>query len=110
MVFDVLHVDGSAVRQLPYAQRREVLEQLLGDGPSWRVPRRLEAPLDAALAVTRSHGLEGIVAKRLDAPYQPGRRAAVWLKHKHRRRERFMVTGWAPAARGTRRPDTFFVA
>jgi ATP-dependent DNA ligase len=37
------------------------------------------------------------VAKHLDAPYEPGRRRAAWVKHKHRRRESCIVTGWAPA-------------
>ncbi len=39
-------------------------------------------------------GLEGVVAKRLDARYAEGRRTTDWLKHKHRRREHFVITGW----------------
>jgi bifunctional non-homologous end joining protein LigD len=62
------------------------------------------------LVVTREHQLEGVVAKRLDAPYEPGRRSGAWRKHKHRRRETFAVTGWRPAARNARRPDAVFVA
>ena len=60
--------------------------------------------------MTRAHQLEGIVAKRLDAPYEPGRRSGAWLKHKHRRQETFAVTGWRPAAHHARRPDAIFVA
>jgi bifunctional non-homologous end joining protein LigD len=48
--------------------------------------------------------LEGIVAKRLDAPYQPGRRLDAWLKYKHRHRERMTITAWRPGGptrRGT---------
>ena len=48
--------------------------------------------------------------KKLDAPYEPGRRSGAWLKHKHRRKETFAVTGWRPAARHARRPDAIFVA
>ena len=62
------------------------------------------------LAVTRSHQLEGIVAKRLDSPYESGRRNGAWLKHKHRRRETFEVTGWRPATPHARRPDSIFIA
>jgi hypothetical protein len=36
--------------------------------------------------------------KRLDAPYLPGVRSAAWVKHKHRRRENLVVTGWVPAS------------
>ena len=50
------------------------------------------------------------MAKRLDAPYTPGRRTGAWLKHKHRRRETFAVTGWRPAPATGRRLDAFFVA
>jgi ATP-dependent DNA ligase len=45
------------------------------------------------LSVTREVHLEGIVAKRLSAPYEPARRAGAWRKHKHRRHEWFAVTG-----------------
>ena len=39
MIFDGLHLDGRAVRQLPYAARRELLAGLGLNGPAWRVPR-----------------------------------------------------------------------
>jgi bifunctional non-homologous end joining protein LigD len=111
IVFDVLHLDGRAVRVLPYHARRELLERTLpDDGRSWRLPAPLTGALDAVLDVTRAHQLEGIVAKRVDAPYEPGRRSGSWLKHKHRRQETFAVTGWRPAPDRARRPDAIFVA
>ena len=111
MVFDVLHLDGRAVRTLPYHRRRELLEQTLPTTARyWRIPAPLNGDLDAVLGVTCSHQLEGIVAKRLDAPYEPGRRTGAWLKHKHRRQETFAVTGWRPAPHYARRPDAIFVA
>jgi hypothetical protein len=98
IVFDVLHLDGRAVRALSYHRRRELLEHTLPDsGRSWRIPAPLTGTLNAVLDVTRAHQLEGIVAKRVDAPYEPGRRSGSWLKHKHRRQETFAVTGWRPA-------------
>jgi bifunctional non-homologous end joining protein LigD len=107
----VLHLDGRAVRVLPYHARRELLERTLPDGGRcWRVPAPLTGTLDAVLDVTRAHQLEGIVAKRVDAPYEPGRRSCTWLKHKHRRQETFAVTGWRPAPHRARRPDAIFVA
>src|SRR3954447_22372515 len=111
MLFDVLHLDGEATRALPYARRRVSLEQNLGaSGRCWRVPSQLSGELDDVLAVTRAHELEGIVAKRLDAPSPPGRRTGAWLKHKHRRRETFAVTGWRPAGPNARRPDAILLA
>jgi bifunctional non-homologous end joining protein LigD len=60
------------------------------------------------LAATREHGLEGVVAKRLGSPYLPGVRNGAWVKHKHRRTESFLVTGWSPRER--RRPESLLLA
>ena len=46
------------------------------------------------IAATREQGLEGVVAKRLRAPYAEGRRGSSWIKLKNRRNETFVVTGW----------------
>jgi bifunctional non-homologous end joining protein LigD len=111
MVFDILHFNGRAVRWLPQCSRAELLRETLpSSGHSWRTPAPLSGPLDAVLDVTRAHELEGIVAKRLDAPYAPGRRSGAWLKHKHRQRETFAVTGWRSAPPHARRPDAILVA
>ena len=111
MVFDLLHLDGHVTRNLAYSDHRVLFEhQLPAAGPSWRFPAPLTGELESVLTVTRTHQLEGIVAKRLDAPYTPGHRSAAWLKHKHRRRETFAVTGWRPAPMTGRRLDTVFIA
>ena len=94
IVFDVLHLDGRAVRRLAYQRRRSlVAHEISRRGPTWQISEPLPGELDAVLTVTRAHELEGIVAKRLDAPYEPGRRSGAWLKHKHRRLETFAMTG-----------------
>jgi bifunctional non-homologous end joining protein LigD len=89
-----LHLDGAAVRRLPYSRRRELLAELVVDGPALIVPRHFVKQREAVLSVTAEQGLEGVVAKRLDAPYAEGRRSRSWIKVKHRRRERMVVTGW----------------
>jgi bifunctional non-homologous end joining protein LigD len=107
IVFDVLHLSGRSTRGLPYRARRALLEELRLDGPAWRTPRAFAIDEDLA-AVTRERHLEGVVAKRLDAPYHPGRRGALWLKHKHRHRERLTVIAWRPG--GRREPDEVLVS
>src|SRR3954470_4180234 len=87
VAFDVLHLNGRAVRALPYAARREILEDLLQDGPLWRVPRSLCGPAAAVPAGPRDAQLEGRVPRRLSAPCEPARRPGAWRKHKHRRNE-----------------------
>jgi bifunctional non-homologous end joining protein LigD len=91
--FDVLHLNGRAIRQLPYVARRELLASLPLEGPAWRAPRHFIGQAEQLLAATAEHGLEGVVAKRLDGVYREARSRS-WLKVKHRRRERLAVTGW----------------
>jgi bifunctional non-homologous end joining protein LigD len=108
LAFDVLHLDGHSTRGLPYERRRELLLDLALDGSGWRTPRHFVAETDEVLAATREHGLEGVVAKRLGSAYLTGARNGAWIKHKHRRTESFVVTGWSPAER--RRPESLLLA
>jgi bifunctional non-homologous end joining protein LigD len=108
LAFDLLHLDGRSTRELPYERRRELLLDLALDGPGWRTPRHFVGETDEVLAATREHGLEGVVAKRLGSPYLAGARNGAWVKHKHRRTESFLVSGWSPAER--RRPESLLLA
>ena len=108
LAFDVLHLDGHSTRGLPYERRRELLLDLALDGSGWRTPRHFVAETDEVLAATREHGLEGVVAKRLGSAYLTGARNGAWIKHKHRRTESFLVTGWSPAE--PRRPESLMLA
>jgi bifunctional non-homologous end joining protein LigD len=109
LAFDLLHIDGRSTRELPYERRRELLLDLaLDDAPSWLTPRHFVTDTQRVLAATRDRGLEGVVAKRLGSPYLPGVRSGAWVKHKHRRVESFVVTGWSPAE--PRRPESLLLA
>lgn len=86
-VFDVLDLDGKPVRRQPYDTRRELLRQLGLKDPRNRVkvPPSFTAPAVDGLMlldVARVHGLEGIVAKRRDSRYVPGKRSPAWIKTK----------------------------
>jgi bifunctional non-homologous end joining protein LigD len=97
LIFDVLHAGGRSLLDVPYAQRRQRLESLdLGSGGgSWQVPPSFTGLAGAdVLAVSRDHGLEGVVAKRLGSVYQPGRRSPDWRKIKNVYRQEFVVGGW----------------
>jgi bifunctional non-homologous end joining protein LigD len=96
VIFDLLHLDGRCVRDLPYLQRRELLEGLGLDGPRWRVPAyRLDGGPDL-LEAARRQGLEGIVSKRADSPYRPGKRTGEWIKTRVWRRQEFVIGGYIP--------------
>lgn len=87
--FDVLHVQDSSVLGLPYDDRRELLEQL---HPA--APPAFHGDGAALLESTRGQGLEGVVAKRRDSLYVPGRRTESWVKVKHVNRQSAVLCGW----------------
>jgi bifunctional non-homologous end joining protein LigD len=96
VAFDLLYLDGHSTTSLPYEDRRELLEALDLEGPAWRAPAYHRGEGGALLAATRKLGIEGIVAKRLDSPYEPGRRSSGWVKVKNVCEADVVVGGWAP--------------
>jgi bifunctional non-homologous end joining protein LigD len=98
MVFDVLELDGQSTMPLPYVERRARLESLELSGPWWQTPGYHVGDGDVVLAATKSQQLEGIIAKRLDSTYEPGRRTRAWLKIKNKNRQEFVIGGWSPGA------------
>ncbi|MGN6872877.1 MAG: DNA ligase D [Solirubrobacteraceae bacterium] len=95
-IFDLLYLDGQSLIELPYRERRERLESLNLSGPAWRVPANHPGEGKLLLEATAKQGLEGIVAKRLDCRYEPGRRSGNWLKIKHTMRQELVIGGWVP--------------
>ncbi len=105
VVFDLLELDGEALVDEPLARRRELLASVL-EAPSRSV---IMSPAfddgQALLSVAREQALEGVIAKRLDSRYQPGRRSADWRKVKLKGRQELVVAGYT---RGSgRRASTF---
>jgi bifunctional non-homologous end joining protein LigD len=95
-IFDLLHLDGHDTLALRYEQRRELLESLRMHGPHWDTPPYVRGGGAAALAASKEQQLEGIVAKRIDSIYEPGRRSSAWIKVKHTRTQEVIIGGWAP--------------
>jgi len=102
VLFDLLWLDGHDLTRLPYAERRTLLRALVADAPRWTVPDHVVGHGSQVLAAAKAQGLEGVMAKRLDCPYDPGRRANGWLKVKLVQRQELVVCGWVPGA-GRRR-------
>jgi len=95
-IFDLLYLDGQPLMDLPYRDRRARLEELELQGPAWRVPSAHPGAGATLLEATAAQGLEGVVAKRLDSRYEPGRRTGAWLKIKHTLRRELVIGGWIP--------------
>ncbi len=96
--FDLLWIEGRSTMPLSYEHRRRLLEQLELDGGAWRVPIYHRGDGRAVLEGTARLGVEGIVAKRLDCPYEPGRRSAAWVKVKNLCSQSVVIGGFTPGA------------
>ena len=94
VVFDLLHQCGETLIARPYHERRARLLALGLEAEHWTTPSHREGGGPALLGAARRHGLEGVLAKRSDGHYLPGRRSPDWIKIKLTRREEFVVGGF----------------
>ena len=72
MIYDLLHLDGHPLLAVPYRERRERLDGLGLSGPAWQTAPWFPGDGDAVRDAARDQGLPGVLAKRLDSPYEPG--------------------------------------
>ena len=98
ILFDLLHLDGASTVALPYWRRRELLEGLELTGPAWLTPPTLDGDGADLLQATRDQGLEGLIAKRNESVYRPGRRSPDWLKIKNLLDLEVVIGGWTSGA------------
>ncbi|MBJ7338750.1 ATP-dependent DNA ligase [Mycolicibacterium sp.] len=91
--FDILHLDGRSLLRAKYSDRRRLLETL-AQGGGLIVPEQLPGDGPAALEYAREHRWEGVVAKKRDATYQPGRRSRSWIKDKLWLTQEVVIGGW----------------
>jgi DNA ligase D-like protein (predicted ligase) len=100
-LFDVLYLRGRSTRELTYRERRELLPELDLTGlPAQLPPYFLDTDGQTVLHAAERHGLAGVVAKRLDSRYLPGRRSRAWVETLPRHTQRVVIGGWLPAGRG----------
>ncbi len=97
-VFDLLFADGEDLRRLPLSERKARLKKLLearpkGKAKSIRYVEHFESGGDAILKSACKLSLEGIVSKKLSAPYRSGRSEA-WTKAKCRAGQEVVLGGW----------------
>src|SRR6516225_2153782 len=100
-VFDVLILSGRNIMSEHLAARRDLLRQQIL--PKVREPVRecptLDGSLPDLIEAVRAHGLEGLVAKRLDSVYESGQRSGAWRKMRIDREQEFVIGGYTPASR-----------
>lgn len=92
--FDLLHLDGRDLRRAPLLRRKRALNLAVAPSERVRFVESIEAEGEAFFRATEQLGLEGMMAKRLDAPYEAGQRSRRWLKVKRTLSQEFVVVGY----------------
>ena len=95
--FDVLHLNGRDLTRLPLDERRLALAKVV-NGTRMLLSEPLPGTPVQIEAAVRELQLEGVVAKRRDSRYEPGKRSRSWVKVKFNRRQEFVIGGYKPSA------------
>jgi len=99
-VFDILVHENRNLIRLPLSERRRILGQIVK--PNQHVALSAVSDRSAAemLKFAKTHGVEGLIAKRADSVYQPGRRTGLWMKYRINLGQEFVVGGYIPGHLG----------
>jgi bifunctional non-homologous end joining protein LigD len=93
-VFDLLWLDGTDLTNLPLEQRKNLLKALVENDETFYYSESYEDG-NALYEMSMEHNLEGVVAKDRNSTYSQGGRNSAWLKIPTRKRQEFVIGGWA---------------
>ena len=105
IVFDILEKDKKPLIDLPFLERREILKRSVTEGPHVILSAPVEGKGEDYYRAAIEKGLEGIMAKRKDSPYEPGQRTGAWLKVKALKTCDCVIAGYTQGKGG--RSSTF---
>ncbi|MBM7854411.1 DNA ligase-1 [Desulfohalotomaculum tongense] len=100
VVFDVLYAGGKPVLKEPLARRKEILSAVVPGGKNIIISDYVREEGRAFFQACAGRGLEGVVAKRLNSPYLPGKRSAHWKKIRRTRSAELVICGYEPGRGG----------
>jgi len=94
-VFDMLQLDGKSLLALPLWQRKALAKKLTEDvHPQLRFSDSIRADSARLVKAMQARGLEGLVGKKRDSTYEPGRRSGAWIKFKWTNEQEFVIGGY----------------
>jgi bifunctional non-homologous end joining protein LigD len=94
-LFDLLNLEGGNTRPLPLAMRKDALRAVIAGGPEiLAFSDNIEGAPEDLLEEIRRHGLEGVIGKRADSQYEPGKRGGAWIKLKVLNEQEFVIGGY----------------
>ncbi|MHB8170493.1 MAG: non-homologous end-joining DNA ligase [Thermincolia bacterium] len=98
VAFDLLAYQGRWITQQPLGERKELLAEAVGHHPQLIISQYLREDGHEFYRVCLEQQLEGVMAKKWDSPYLPGKRTTYWRKIKTLREEEFVICGYVPGA------------
>ena len=98
--FDILVHKNRDLTMLPLSARREILRTVIKPAEHVALSEVSNQTATEMLQFVRSHGLEGIIAKKSDSVYQPGQRTGAWSKHRINLGQEFVIGGYIPGTQG----------
>jgi DNA ligase D-like protein (predicted ligase) len=99
-VFDILTLKGKDVSQLPLDERRALFRKILPHNEHISESAVDHDSPATMLKFAKQNGLEGIVAKRCDSPYEPGKRSGLWQKYRLNLQQEFVIGGYTRGSNG----------
>ena len=98
--FDVLVSEGKDIKALPLLKRKDLLKSILNPSDHVHLAAHFGGPLSRFLEGVKQVGGEGVLAKRLDSRYEPGRRSGSWSKMRINIGQEFVIGGFTPGNNG----------
>ena len=105
VAFDLLYLTGYDLREVALSERQRLLRSVVRAGTHLRISESFPGNGERVLQAAREHGLEGVVAKRLDSKYESGRSRS-WIKVKFATQQEFVICGYTI---GRRKPFSSLV-
>lgn len=94
VAYDLLYIDGEDILKKPLMERKELLEKFSNNGGGLSLSPWIEERGKAVFALAVAQGLEGVVGKRKNSLYYPGKRSGDWVKIKNLHDDDFVVCGY----------------
>ena len=98
--FDLLRHAGKDLIKMPLSERRKLLRRTLKQTATIQLSDDFNLPAQKMLEMVRTHGLEGVVAKRLLSTYEQGRRTGAWVKMRVELAQELVIGGYTPGTHG----------
>jgi bifunctional non-homologous end joining protein LigD len=95
-IFDVLQLNGKDTTELPLIERKQLLEKIIPENPVIKYSDHILEKGKSFFQVSEEQNLEGVMAKKIDSKYYPGKRTSEWLKIKNHKTAEAIIAGYTP--------------